>query len=101
MKQAAIAAAMLAGLTALLPAHPGLAQTSDDLGALRRDVESLKQGLTTIQRDLTEIKRLLQARPPGAAAAAPPQEVVLSVEGAPTKGVKTAKVTILEFTDYQ
>jgi hypothetical protein len=99
MKRAAVSAVVTA-MSVALWAHPGLAQTSDDLGALRRDVEILKQGQTAIQRDLAEIRRLLQARPP-AAAAAPPREVVLGIEGAPSKGMATAKVTLVEFTDYQ
>ena len=84
---------------ALLSPPPGIAQTSDELKALRKEVETLKDGQAAIQRDLQEIKRLLQARP--AAAAAPPQEVVLNLDGAPVKGVRSAKVTVVEFTDYQ
>ena len=50
-----------------------------------------------MQSDLQEIKNLLQrARP-----AAPPQEAVVSVDGALLKGDKNAKVTLVDFTDYQ
>ena len=78
---------------------PSLAQsTNDDLKNLRKDVDALKEGQKAIQSDLQEIKNLLRGRP---TAAAPPSEAVLSVEGAPFKGDKNAKLTLVEFTDYQ
>ncbi len=85
-------------------AHPGLAQTSEELKGLRKEVEELREGQTAIQKELQELKTLLRARPapaqPQAAAAAPGGGVV-SIEGAPFKGDKNAKVIIVEFTDYQ
>ena len=78
--------------------HSGFAQPADELKALRKDIETLKQGQTAIQKDLQDIKGLLQPRP---AAAAPPQEAVVSVDGAPSKGSKSAKLTLVEFTGYQ
>ena len=93
---------VVAVLSALVSPPPGSAQTSDEVKALRKDVETLRDGQAAIQRDLQEIKRLLQARPAApAAAAAPPQEVVLSLDGVPVKGARSAKVTLVEFTDYQ
>ena len=62
-------------------------------------MQSLKEGQAAIQKELQEIKTLLRARP--AAAPADPQNVVLSVEGAPFKGDKRAKVTLVDFSDYQ
>jgi hypothetical protein len=50
------------------------------------------------QKELQEIKSLLRARP---TAAAPAQEAVVSVDGAPFKGKKDARVTLVDFTDYQ
>ena len=81
-----------------LGALPGHAQSSEDLKDLRKDVEALKEGQKAIQSDLQEIKSLLRARP---SAAAPSPEAVLSVDGAPFKGDKNAKLTLVEFTDYQ
>ena len=92
---------VLAAVTALwitLSAQTGLAQPADEVKGLRKDVEALKEGQTSIQKDLQEIKTLLRARP---TAAAPAQEAVLSIEGAPFKGSKTAKVVVVDFTDYQ
>ena len=89
-------------------AQTGLAQSGDDVRALGKEVEALKAGQSAMQKDLQEIKSLLQgaqAAPAAAPARAPatPEVVdfVLSVEGAPVKGEKTAKVTVVEFTDYQ
>ena len=84
----------------VLGSLPGYAQTNDEMKALRRDIDALRDGLKVIQNDLQEIKGLLRARPT-AAAPATVQEAVVSVDGAPFKGNKTAKVTLVDFTDYQ
>ena len=99
MRRAAAVAA-LAALTILGAAQPGFPQQSEDLKSLRKDVDALKEGVKAIQSDLQEIKSLLRARPT-AAAPAPDQEFVMSIDGVPFKGEKTAKVTIVEFSDYQ
>ena len=110
---AALAALMLASAA---PGWPQTGQALEDLGkqieklrddlklsdalqALAKELEALKEGQKALQKDLQEIKTLLQARP--AAAPAAPQTAVLSVEGAPFKGDKTAKLTLIEFTDFQ
>lgn len=85
---------------------PGFAQPSEELKALQREIEALKQGQTAIQKDLQELKELLRARPAAPAptpARAPdePQDVVLSIDSAPFKGDKDAKLTLVEFSDYQ
>jgi protein-disulfide isomerase len=77
----------------------GLAQTTDDLKTLKKDVDALKEGQGAIHKELQEIKGLLQQGRPSAAA--PPKEAVVNVDGAPFKGQKNAKVTLVEFTDYQ
>src|SRR5262245_12999460 len=93
-------------------AHPGFAQTSEEFKALRndiaelkeaiglqREIEALKDGQKAMQQDLQEIKTLLRAQP--AAPPAAPQNIVLNVDGAPSKGEKTAKLIMVEFTDFQ
>jgi len=83
----------------------GVAQSSDDLHGLRREVEALKAGQRAIQNDLQEIKRLLQQRPAAGVPAPPPaanlDAIDLTIEGAYVKGNPQAKVTIVEFSDYQ
>jgi protein-disulfide isomerase len=70
-------------------------QPTDDL---KKDIEALKEGQKAIQKDLQEIKTLLQRTQP---AAAPAQNVVLDLGKSPFKGERTAKVTLVEFSDYQ
>ena len=83
----------------LFDTQPGFAQSSEELKALRKEIESLKEGQRTMQKDLQEIKTLLRARPPSPPAE--PQNVVLNVDGAPFKGEKTAKLTLIDFSDFQ
>lgn len=91
----------MAGMAVLIlwSTHPAFSQPSDDLKGMRKEIEALKEGQTAIQKELQEIKTFLRARP--AAAPAEPQNVVLNVEGAPFKGEKTAKLTLIDFSDYQ
>ena len=90
----------LAALILLLGAQPGLTQApGDDLKALRKEIQALKEGQVVIQKELQEIKNLLRTRP--VAAPAEPQNIVLSVADAPFKGEKSAKLTLIDFSDYQ
>jgi protein-disulfide isomerase len=95
------------GILALGLAQPAAAQPRDDVRALGKEIEALKAGQGQIRKDVQEIKGMLKAAPaaqpppPRRAQAAPPSEPVVSVEGAPFKGDKGAKVTVVEFTDYQ
>ena len=69
---------------------------------LGKDLEALRDGQRALQKDLQDIKTLLQARPAaGDAPSGEPQNVVLKVDGAPFKGEKTAKLTLIEFSDFQ
>jgi hypothetical protein len=86
-------------LLTLVSPQPGFPQSSDDLKAVRKEIEALKEGQTAIQKELQEIKNLLRTRP--AAAPAEPQNIVLSVADAPFKGERTAKLTLIDFSDYQ
>jgi protein-disulfide isomerase len=93
MKTAVVMAVLLA-----LSHPPAHAQSAAEIESLKKDIDALKEGQTAIQKDLQEIKALLRARP---SAAAPAQEVVLTVGDAPSKGNKDARLTLVEFTDYQ
>jgi protein-disulfide isomerase len=83
-------------LACLLSAPLALAQQqpTDDL---KKDIEALKESQKAIQKDLQEIKALLQRGQP----AAPPQNVVLELGKSPFRGERTAKLTLVEFSDYQ
>jgi protein-disulfide isomerase len=82
-------------LVFLLCAPPSRAQqTPEDLA---KQIEALTQAVKAMQKDVQEIKTMLQSRvqPP------PPQNVVLDLAGRPSKGENTAKLTLIEFSDYQ
>ena len=94
--------ALVAGMLIALNAPLTMAQGADDIATLRKDIEALKQGQAAVLRELQQIKTLLSQAPPGPrAAAGSPSEVTLTVGDAPSKGKKDAKITLVEFTDYQ
>ncbi len=86
----------------LFGATPAFTQPSGELENLRREVEALKEWQGRMQRELQELKSLVggrQARP--AAPAAETQSLALSIDGAPFKGETKARLTLIEFSDYQ
>jgi len=84
--------------TLLLLPLAAVAQEAD----VRQQIEELKQGQQQIRRDLAEIKRLLQQAPRGNQAARSPVEGRLFQLGEnPVVGAAAAKLTLVEFTDYQ
>jgi protein-disulfide isomerase len=97
MTRSVAASAAFAVLVTLAPSM-GAAQTAAVDDQVKKDIEALKEGQKAIQKELEEIKRLLQARP--AAADALPREPV-SIANEPVKGDTTAKVAVIEFSDYQ
>jgi len=87
-----LGAGVLAG--GLLAGAPALAQ--DDL---KKDVDELKKGQQQILQQLQELKQMLQsqARP----AAPSVKDVVFNLGANPTRGSDQAKLTLVEFTDFQ
>jgi peptidoglycan hydrolase CwlO-like protein len=78
-------------------ALPAIAQSSDDINALKEEIEALKQGQKAMQKDIQEIKNQLRARQ------APPEfkEAMIELGDNPFKGNKNARITLVEFSDYQ
>src|SRR5215467_4499236 len=79
----------------------GMAQSlGDDLKTLRDEIQSLKDGQKAISNDLQEIKKLLSGR---GAERSPIRDIntTLNVADAFSKGDKQARLTLIEFTDYQ
>ena len=92
-----------------------MAQPAADIRSLTREVAALKDGQAAILKELREIKGAIQQEQAASvpsiqvqpAASRPsanvPEGVDLTIDiaGAPIKGDKNAKVTVVEFTDYQ
>jgi peptidoglycan hydrolase CwlO-like protein len=77
--------------------QPVFAQSTDEINALKKEVDALKEGQKAIQKDIQEIKNQLSARQ------APPEfkEAVIDLDDNPFKGDKNAKLTLVEFSDFQ
>ena len=84
-------------LTFILTAPLASAQQPQQSDDLKKDIESLKESVKAIQKDVQDIKALLQARQP----APPAQNVELDLDKLPFKGERTAKLTLVEISDYQ
>lgn len=89
-------------LTAFVSAPLALGQSTDDVAAIKKEIEALRTGQQAIQTDIQEIKKLLAARP-AAPAAGPDKalDAIINVAGEPFKGKKDAKLTLVEFSEYQ
>ena len=89
----------LAGL--LLLAGAAAAQETD----VAKEIEELKRGQEQIRQELAEIKRLLAARPRAAQPAprrgSPIEGRLFELGDNPVIGEATAKLTLIEFSDYQ
>ena len=83
---------------------PGASQPSDEVvRSLEREVQALKEGQARMQRDLQEIKSLL-LRPREAARVGPPTEahtLAIAIADAPILGDRSAKLVLMDFSDYQ
>jgi len=76
---------------------PAFAQSAGEINTLKKEIEALKEGQKAIQKDIQEIKNSLRAKQ------APPEskEAVIELGDNPFKGDKNAKVTLVEFSDFQ
>ncbi len=73
--------------------------TREELKGLQKQMDELRETQKAIQKELQEIKAFLQ----GSAAPSnlPPPNLTASVDDNPFKGDKNAKLTLIEFSDYQ
>ncbi len=94
-----IPAVLSAGLLALAAAPATFAQASDQ--DLAKEIEALKQGQIQIRKDLADLKKLLQQQKSAAPKGPNVAGKVFDIGTAPVKGVPTAKLTLIEFLDYQ
>jgi hypothetical protein len=77
---------------------PCLAQTSEELKGLSKELEELKQSQKAIQKDLQEIKNRLQLM---GVLPEEPKNLFLNIAGKPFMGDKNAKLFLVEFSEYQ
>ncbi len=97
-------------LICVITVEPGLSKqqtnkqkTKDDTATLRKEIEALKEGQRQILEELQELKRILQTRSE-TPAAAPPQPspvVTLNLHGEPFRGNQSARVAIIEYSDFE
>ena len=96
-----ISAGTGAALAVMLAAVPGPVFAQESKEDLKKEIDALKQGQTEILKQLEEIKKLVQARPAAGPSGPNVKDVVFNLGANPVKGSATAKLTLVEFTDYQ
>lgn len=67
---------------------------------LQKQIQELKEGQISIQKQLDEIKKLLLSSQ-AANQPQPRRELIIDTSGTPFKGDPNAKLTLIEFSDYQ
>ena len=83
-------------LVAVLWARPTVAQDASN-AELKKDMQALSDSVRAIQQELQDIKALLQRGVPQPA----PQNFVLDLGSHPFRGNAAAKLTMVEFSDFQ
>ena len=78
---------------------PAFAQETDQ--KLQEEIKVLQQGQEQIKKELAEIKRLLSTQRKAAPAGPDVKDKVFDLGDNPVKGEQTARLTLVEFTDYQ
>ncbi len=82
---------------ALLFAAPVVWAQKSSIDDLKKQIDEMNKTIKAMQKDLQDIKALLVSRAP----AAPPENVVLDLGNNRFRGERTAKLTLIEFSDYQ
>jgi protein-disulfide isomerase len=114
---ALLCCALLTAVVSPLPAQQAAAQkpspqpapTNQDIEAIKRQMQALIAAQIAVQKQLDEIKAMLKAgagAPAPAAAPAPAPAIanvdfVIDIASAAVKGAPTARVAIIEFSDYE
>lgn len=78
----------------LLAAGTAYSQSSAEVQAMKKQIQDLQAGQAALKKDMDDLKRMLRGPQPK-------EDATLSVEGSPYMGDARAKVTVIEFSDYQ
>jgi len=89
---------LLALLFLALPGQPGFPQ-SDDLKALRKEIDALKEEQRALRKELQDLTSSLRER--GGPATRDVRDLMIGVGQSPSKGNDAAVLTLVEFSDYQ
>ncbi len=89
-------AVLLFAATASAPCSAQQPRTTEDL---QKQVDALKAQVGVMQKDLDEIKALLA--PLRARQGPKPDDIKLDLGTRPVKGSASARLILIEFTDYQ
>jgi protein-disulfide isomerase len=92
----------IVGAVLLSGSDPGFSQGGgdlDDLKALGQEIKTVRDGQRGIRREVQQLKFLLIVGSPVPPPV--PKDIVIDIKGAWARGEKTAKLTIVEFMDYQ
>ena len=95
---------LVLSLMLFLGVQPVFAQANLEYKILKQEIESLKQGQAGLKQDLQEIKKLIQGikqAPAGGGGGGEFKQAIINIKGAPIRGEKSAKLVLLEYTDYQ
>ncbi len=82
----------------LFGSQTAVTQSQADLEAIKKEIEGLKKNQENLQRELETLKKALRGRRRAPNAFQP---VILNDGGDPYKGNLNAKLTIIDFSDYQ
>lgn len=72
----------------------GCAQQGDEIESIKKEIKELKEGQEKIIKDIHSIKRFIRMPEEF-------KEAVVNIADRPFKGDINARVTLIEFTDYQ
>jgi len=84
--------ALMVGALFAMPA--GAQQSSQE--DLKKELESIRETLRAIQKDVQDLKGMLAQQAPASGL-----NVVLELGSNPVRGDKSARLTLVEFSDYQ
>ena len=92
-----ISAIIFSAAFILMGSQVAVTQSQDELKELKKEIGELKKNQAKIQREIETIKKLIRGRRAPAAF----KPVVLSIDDDPFKGERSARLTLVDFSDYQ